>query len=108
MGKPTANASGSYATTLEFQMAAFDKLPSEIRQRLANAVDNWVPQPLLSKWRRCGNKALVLAEIDRWDAIETDEHWYRMNRLQNSGVDYNVPIRRRKSRVSLDASKQKG
>jgi uncharacterized protein DUF6525 len=43
---------GNYRTTKENAMKAFDKLPPEARSALANAVEDWVPQPFLTKlWR---------------------------------------------------------
>jgi len=33
-------------------MKAFDKLPPAARRALANAVDNWVPQPFLTRYRQ--------------------------------------------------------
>ena len=33
-------------------MAAFDKLPPAARKALANAIENWAAQPLLTRYRR--------------------------------------------------------
>ena len=46
------NSKGSYRTTRENMMKAFDKLPREVRMALCEAPENWVPQPLLTKIRR--------------------------------------------------------
>jgi hypothetical protein len=37
------SVSGSYQTTPELVMRAFDKLPKSARKALANAVSDWVP-----------------------------------------------------------------
>jgi len=47
-----SNAEGSYRTTTKAMMAAYDKLPPAARRAFANALDNWVPQPLLTAYRR--------------------------------------------------------
>jgi len=54
---------GSYRTTKENIMRAFDKLPPEARIALANAVGNWVPQPFLTMHRREGCSGEYIA---RW------------------------------------------
>lgn len=49
-----SNSKGSYRTTWERAMAAYDALPREVRVVLANSIGNWVAQPLLTKLRRKG------------------------------------------------------
>lgn len=62
---------GNYRTSPANSMRAFDKLPGEIRAALANAVEDWVPQPLLTQYRRCGLETqVVLKLIGRWDRQE--------------------------------------
>ena len=46
------NSKGNYKTTPELMMKAFDKLPPEVRNALANAKENYVPQVFLTKYRR--------------------------------------------------------
>lgn len=96
-----SNAEGSYRTTTENMMKAFDKLPPEIRQALANSNENWVPQPILSIYRRKCERNFpsdavkyCLDMLKRWNADSTEEHWYRMRRLEANGTEYNTPIRR--------------
>src|SRR5690349_21081888 len=48
----TTNSRGSYRTTKQNMMRAFDKLPAEVREALANAPENWVAQPFLTALRR--------------------------------------------------------
>lgn len=47
-----SNSSGSYRSTRENSMAAFDKLPPTARAALANAAINWAPQPFRTRWMR--------------------------------------------------------
>ncbi len=96
-----SNAEGTYRTTTENMMKAFDKLPSELRQALANSHDNWVAQPVLKIYRRKCERNFpsdavkyCLDMLKRWNDEAADEHWYRMRRLETKGIDYNTPIRR--------------
>lgn len=96
-----SNSTGSYRTTTENMMLAFDKLPSELRQALANSHVNWVPQPVLSlylKKRGDGGatdaKKHCLKLIERWNNEAAEEHWYKMRRLEKNGTSYDTPIRR--------------
>jgi hypothetical protein len=55
-------------------MRAFDKLPKSAREALANAVADWVPQPILT-WhnrQRRGYEtgAEIAATIERWNREE--------------------------------------
>ena len=43
---------GTYPTTAPEMMAAYDELSPPERAALAQAVENWVPQPLLAGFRR--------------------------------------------------------
>ena len=96
----TGNTEGSYITTTEAMMQAYDKLPASVRQVLQNAPDNWVPQPLLTDYKRKCTRLfpsvaakLVARRAERWSEIGVKEHWYRMNRYFDKGVDYFTPIR---------------
>lgn len=100
-----ANASGSYLTTKDAIWKAWDKLPKPIRERLAEANDNWVPQPVLTYFRRAEARmwtgdaiAYVLRMIDRWDAEEREAHQWRMERMAAKGTDYHVPVRMKRKR----------
>ena len=65
------NNRGSYRMTAALAMAAYDRLPPEARHALANAVDNWVAQPLLTWYRRGKLEAAdIVAQIDRWNRRE--------------------------------------
>lgn len=98
------NANGNYQTTTENIMKAFDKLPSAVRIALANAMDNWVPQPLLSKIRAGQSVGKIIETIDRWNEIEKETHWYKMERLAKNGTGYDVAVRRKKKKtITLDA-----
>ena len=66
----TNNVDGSYRSTRERIMAAFDKLPASARRELANSVENWATQPLLTGFRRGQRAEDICARIRRWDAQE--------------------------------------
>ena len=71
------NSGGSYRSKRENLMAAFDKLPRDAREALANAAFSWAVQPLLTRWRkripgyRTGSD--IADTIARWDR----EHLYK-------------------------------
>jgi hypothetical protein len=57
------NDSGKYRTTRELVFKAFDHLPQEVRQALANAHGNYVPQPFLTDVRRGDSAEDVASKI---------------------------------------------
>ena len=61
---------GNYRSTRASSMKAFDRLPPEVRQALANAVDDWATQPLLTFLRRDLGPSTVVSLIRRWDRSE--------------------------------------
>lgn len=62
---------GSYRTTRELMMIASDRLPAEARRALANAVENWVPQPFVTKYRRGQlDAADIVQRVALWDRKE--------------------------------------
>lgn len=46
-----SNGRGSYATTPERTMKAFDQLPRSARAALSSAAIDWAVQPYLTAWR---------------------------------------------------------
>ena len=64
---------GNYRSSLANRMRAFDKLPPEVRAALANAVDSWAPQPMLTKLRRGMGASSVVSLIQTWDRLEIAE-----------------------------------
>ena len=68
------NSKGSYPTTPEKMMAAFDELPPSARKALADAVENWVSQPVLTRWRRgqrgYRNGREIAERVAEWDRKE--------------------------------------
>jgi hypothetical protein len=68
------NSSGSYPTTAELMMRAFDKLPPSARAALANSVENWVPQPILTRhnrqYRGYETGVEIVKKIASWDQEE--------------------------------------
>ena len=63
---------GSYRSTTANVMRAFDRLPAEARVALANAVENWVAQPLLTQHRRgiLSDAASIVQRIELWNRLE--------------------------------------
>jgi uncharacterized protein DUF6525 len=61
------NSHGSYRTTREAVMRAYDKLPPEVRHALQNANHDWVSQPLLSMLHREWKPATLVNLIKTWD-----------------------------------------
>lgn len=65
------NSRGSYYSTTENSMRAYDKLPPSARKALQDAVFSWAPQPLYTRWRdgRKGYKTGkdLAARIIEWD-----------------------------------------
>jgi hypothetical protein len=61
------NSQGSYRTTPANLMRAYDKLPPVVRHALANAVFDYVPQPILTHIRRGDSPKKIAKEIARWD-----------------------------------------
>ena len=91
----SVNSRGSYRTTKANMMRAFDKLPPEARAALADAVDNWVPQPILTRFRRgyAGYRdgAEIAWTLARWNAEEIAKRESQRSR----GVGPYQPRRRR-------------
>ena len=76
----SSNSKGSYRTTTDLMMRAFDKLPAEVRQALAAADHNYVAQPLLTRARRgCPPKRLVKI-IRQWDEKRADKYYRQLGR----------------------------
>jgi hypothetical protein len=67
-----SNSSGSYYSTTQNTMRAYDKLPPAARKALADAAFNWAPQPIVTKWNRgcAGYKTGpdIARKISEWDA----------------------------------------
>ena len=68
------SVTGSYQTTPERSMSAFDKLPPTARRALANSIECWAVQPILTHHRR-GTKGFVTGgdialRVAKWDADE--------------------------------------
>lgn len=62
--------SGSYRTSIENHMKAFDKLPAPIREALRNSSVNWAAQPFLTAYRRGVHYSEIIALIEQADAKE--------------------------------------
>jgi hypothetical protein len=64
------NSRGSYYSTPENHMRAYDKLPSTVRQALASADFDYATQPILTRWRRGTSPKALVRFIRRWDRDE--------------------------------------
>jgi hypothetical protein len=67
-------------------MAAFDRLPATIRAALAASAWNFVPQPILSWWRRApgfGTEAEILHLLAVWETEYTSKQ-----ALKTYGADH--------------------
>jgi Family of unknown function (DUF6525) len=64
------NDPGTYWTTREAVMKAYDKLPPEVRHALQNANYDWAPQPLVSRLRHGLSPMALVLSIKRWDRQE--------------------------------------
>lgn len=66
-----SNSKGSYYSTTENSMTAYDKLPPTARRALQDAAFCWAPQPVLTRWRkgRAGYKtgADIAKTVAKWD-----------------------------------------
>ncbi len=73
----TNTRDGNYLTTPENMMRAFDKPPPTARRALANALEDWVPKPLLTRHRQgrrgYATGADIAATVARWDAQEAEK-----------------------------------
>lgn len=57
------SVTGSYATNRTLTMAAYDKLPPELRAVFRDALDNYVPQPFVTQLRRGIHGPAALAKL---------------------------------------------
>lgn len=64
------NEGGNYATTDKAMMRAFDKLPKRLRQALANANENWVPQPFRTQFERDRPVDDLVKQVRLWDMMD--------------------------------------
>jgi hypothetical protein len=97
---------GNYRTTPELSMRAFDQLPKAARQALNDAVDDWVPQPLLTGYRKgryvTGDD--IAAEVQRWDRRELaqrESDRSRASAAYRGNVPDVMPKRRKATRKGL-------
>jgi hypothetical protein len=61
---------GSYRSTTALVMAAFDRLPPDVRAALRDAVDNWVPQPLATRRKQGWEDKQLVALVWDWNRSE--------------------------------------
>lgn len=83
------NSSGSYRSSRENSLAAFDKLPPSAREALANAAFDWAPQPIVTSWRRgvTGMKTgkEIAARVAEWDAQQIAKDRSRVWGIKDDG-----------------------
>ena len=61
------NSRGTYKTTYQLSMRAFDKCPPTIRQALAHADYSYATQPFLTAWRRGVRVSELVKDIRQSD-----------------------------------------
>lgn len=61
-----------YKTTPRLKMAAFDRLPADLREVLANAKFDWAVQPVLTDWRLTRDAPGIKRMIQRADLRMTE------------------------------------
>lgn len=83
------NSKGSYPTTPELMMRAFDKLPRQLRETFANADDNYVPQRHLTYLKRGGCVRECINSIERSDLLRRTMR--RMRRVWGPGHPQAIP-----------------
>ena len=83
------NSKGSYRSTRENLMAAYDKLPPSARKALQDAAFNWAPQPIVTHWRRGTFKTgeVIAAKVVDWDR----DH-IRKTAKRTWGIGYPIDI----------------
>jgi predicted Zn-dependent protease with MMP-like domain len=80
------NSAGSYRTTRELAMRAYDTLPREVRDALKEAVADFVPQPLVTDMRQGASIAALLKRVEGWDAVERSRSFETTGRAPRSRV----------------------
>lgn len=80
----TNSGGGSYYTTPQNSMKAFDKLPPSARRALAFSNNDWAVQPVLTRWRN-GQRGWktgpqVAERVAEWDRKESAKYRRRMER----------------------------
>lgn len=65
-----SNGSGSYRTTPERQMKAYDKMPKRLREVVANTNTDWATAPILTMFIKAGWVGAVdlcIKKIAEWE-----------------------------------------
>jgi hypothetical protein len=74
----SSNSKGSYRTTADLVMKAFDRVPTEVRQALATANHNYVAQPFLTKARHGESPKHLIKIIRQADEKRAVKHYRRL------------------------------
>ncbi len=78
------SVTGGYRTTAAKTMAAFDKLPPSARAALSGAVENWVCQPVLTRFNRRAkgfcNGPEIAETVARWNRDELAKREHQRSR----------------------------
>jgi hypothetical protein len=80
----SATIFSSYRTRPANTLRPFDQLPAEARAALADAVENWVPPPILTAFRR-GEPGFrggveIAERIEVWNIVKIAEREKKRNR----------------------------
>jgi hypothetical protein len=81
----SGNDNGTYWTTLEAMMRAFDELPPSVRRALANAVFDWATPPLLREYHDGKSPRKIIKDLARWEREELELE-RELDRLRERGV----------------------
>ena len=96
------NSDGTYETTTENMLRAYDKLSPSVKKALMESNQDWVPQPLVTKQNQLRKDGMSQEDIDRflmdiiegWNKYDSDEHFYRIERMSD-GSPYEKRIPKR-------------
>lgn len=94
-----SNANGNYYTTPENILRALDQLPKPLRERLAEGMADWVPQVILTRYRRGYSVGSLIRLLDDWDKQEAQDHRRRLVRMAETGLDYHAKLRHTKEKA---------
>lgn len=91
-----SNSGGSYAIKITTHLDACDRLPEAVRLRVKQCNCDWVVTRLLKRWDNGTiNVSGMITLLDQWDQNDTDEHFARLNRMLETGVDYHGRLTRK-------------
>jgi hypothetical protein len=76
----TDNDTGTYRSTLEKLMRAYDELPPTVRRALANAIFDWAAPPLLRDYLDGKSARKIIKDLARWEQEELELEEFKRER----------------------------